>query len=342
MLFFTSISLNYLPKAKVLARSVKKYFPDSLFYLLICDELEQHFNLNNDVFDSVFFIKDLSIPINNLKQWIFMHSTVELCTAIKGQAFLKFFQNEDIDKIIYLDPDIVVFDNFNEVSKLLDEYNVILTPHLSQMEENYSAIVDNEMCSLRHGVFNLGFLAVRRSVEGVRFLQWWRDRLLNFCYDDIQNGIFTDQKWIDLAPALFEKIYILRDEVYNAAPWNISHRYIKQKEDSNYYIDNKRLKFYHFSGFDSGAHGEMLKRYGNENKSLFMLAEWYINEQRKEGQDKFGKLQCRYNFFDNGEQVTYNHRIVYRSRKDLIAYFKNPYEIRVDGNDYFSWYKLKR
>ena len=60
-----------------------------------------------------------------------------------------------------------------------------------------------ELSSTAHGVYNLGFLAVSRSEEALKMLTWWAERLYLYCYDDMANGIFTDQKWIDLAPCFF-------------------------------------------------------------------------------------------------------------------------------------------
>ncbi len=66
-----------------------------------------------------------------------------------------------------------------------------VTPHQTEPEKSRSAILDNEVSSLKHGVFNLGFLAVRNCPEGMRFVNWWSDRLRDFCFDDIcRNGSF--------------------------------------------------------------------------------------------------------------------------------------------------------
>ena len=47
-------------------------------------------------------------------------------------------------------------------------------------------------------------------------INWWAERLYLFCYDDIQNGVFTDQKWIDLAPCFFDT-YIFKHHGYDFA-----------------------------------------------------------------------------------------------------------------------------
>ena len=72
--------------------------------------------------------------------------------------------------------------------------------------------------------YNLGFLAVRMTGQGREFIDWWAERLRLFCYDEVPNGLFTDQRWVDLAPAFFDDIAIIRDPEYNVATWNLTHR----------------------------------------------------------------------------------------------------------------------
>ena len=41
--------------------------------------------------------------------------------------------------------------------------------------------------------------------QGRRFIDWWADRLRQFCYDEVPNGLFTDQRWVDLAPGVLRR-----------------------------------------------------------------------------------------------------------------------------------------
>lgn len=336
MHFFTSITSNYIPKARVLATSVKTHNPDAVFCLMLADQLPENVNLADEPFDEVFFMEDLEIT--TLEAWIFKHSLVELCTAVKGPTFLKIFETTDADKIVYLDPDIVVLHSLKELSKILDRHDIVLTPHQVVPETTMDAIVDNEICSLKHGVFNLGFLAIRRSDKGLRFLEWWADRLMKFCYDDIPNGLFTDQRWVDLAPAFFD-VYVLRDKTYNVATWNLSHRHVTSGMEDRLEIDDIPVKFFHFSGFDSGDQEVMLKKYAPENSALFNLRKWYIEALERAGQDELGGLPCIYNYYSNGEVITDDARRLYRSRMDLMEAFNTPSVVSENKNCYYSWFK---
>lgn len=338
MHFFTSITTNYLPKARILAKSVNRYCPDSQFTLVIADKLPQDFNFDNEPFDQILFIDDLNIPVDNLKQWIFKHSVVELCTAIKGQAFCLLLEQASHDKVIYMDPDTVVFSNLSDLEKRLEEHSVVLTPHLTEPEKTTRGIMDNEVCALQHGTYNLGFLAIKNTTEGLKFARWWRDRLIDYCYDDIPNGLFTDQKWANLAPAFFDDIYIERNPGYNVATWNLSNRII-MKKGNEYHVNGYPLMFYHFSGFDSGAQEAMLNVYGSSN-AAFELRKWYIEALKSEGQSTLGETPVVYDYFSNGETITKMHRYVMRTRQDVSESFKDkdPF-IAESPNSYYEWFK---
>lgn len=335
MYFFTSIAKNYIPKARVLAKSLKKFHPDYKFGVVLCDELPKDFDLKNEPFDDLFLLKDLNLPVENLKQWIFKHTIVELCTAVKGQVFLKLFTEKYDDKIIYLDPDMVVLSDIGELSKLMDTHNIILTPHITEPEETKEAIIDNEILSgLLNGIYNLGFLAVKNNEEGMRFMKWWRDRLMDFCYDDVNSGLFTDQRWVDFAPVFFDGVHILKDKTYNVATWNIAQRKVISGQNSALSIDGEPMKIFHFSGFDSGAQEFMLKKYCKD-KPLFDLREWYLNELIKNGQNTFGKELPAYALYSNKKIITKHQRFLYRNRDDLMEAFPDPFV------NYIDWYEEK-
>lgn len=336
MHFFTSITMNYLPKARVLAKSIKKFNPNAVFWLVVSDKIPKDFSLETEPFDHMLEIKDL-INVPNLDSWIFKHTVVELCTAVKGAAFLKIFEKKDVDKVIYLDPDIAVFDSLEGLEKLLEQHSVVLTPHQFVPDVLPEAIIDNEICCLRHGIYNLGFVGVRNSPDGVAFVKWWHERLLEHCYDDVSNGLFTDQKWVDLAPVFFPNIYIIRDSSYNVATWNITNRRIDYK-GSQFFVDGQTLKFYHFSGFDSGAYEIMLRKYGIHSEALFLLKDWYSKVLGDEGQAEYGSVSCCYMYFSNGAKITKLHRKIYRRRQDLIDAFPAPFLVSANSPNYYSWF----
>ena len=242
---FTSATFAYLDRVRVLVETLRRWQPNWTFWLCLPDEEPTgfRFDLAQEPIDCLMRLADLGIP--NLNQWIFDHEIVELCTAVKGPMLCHLLES-GARKVIYLDPDIAVFDELREIESLLDGHDVILTPHVVEPEKDRNGILDNEIGSLKHGTYNLGFLAVANSPGGLRFARWWRDRLIDFCFDDISNGLFTDQRWCDLAPALFPGVHVLRDPGYNVASWNLSQRPISIDEQGTIHAAGSRLRFFSF------------------------------------------------------------------------------------------------
>ncbi|MBR1648190.1 MAG: glycosyl transferase [Alphaproteobacteria bacterium] len=336
MHYFTSITACYLPKARVLAQTLKKYNKNAVIHVAIADDLPQNFDLEKEDFDYIWQAQDFIKTANNDK-WFFSHTVVELCTAIKAAAALHILQKTKAEKLIYLDPDIGVFGSLKPLEKMLNKKSLLLTPHQTAPALDLQGIIDEEICSLKHGVYNFGFFAVNNNKEGIRFLEWWNERLMNFCYDDIANGLFTDQKWGDLAPALFDFVHIVREPEYNVATWNLANRKISGNEIDGWKVNGRELKFYHFTGFDSGAHRIMLARHANPGDPVWNLSLWYENMLQKNGQKELGKVKFKYACYHNGTEILPSDRRIFRTRKDVFDYFDDPF-----GEECCRWMQARK
>ncbi len=212
---FTSAALNYIPKVRMLFRSLREHHPGWKLHLALADEKRSHLDFSAEPFDEVMPVADMEIP--SWRGWAFCHTIVELATAIKPFALQRLLARPDAGKVIYLDPDTVAFSRLDDIIAALDEANMVLTPHQTKPETTLAAVIDNEICSLKHGVYNLGFVAVAATDTGKEFAEWWGKRVYHFCRADIPNGLFTDQRWIDLVPAFFEGVAIMRSSRHNVA-----------------------------------------------------------------------------------------------------------------------------
>mgnify|MGYP007111744949 CR=1 FL=1 len=54
MHFFTSVTACYIPKARVLAKTLKKYNEDAVMHLVISDDLPAGFDIGKEDFDYVW------------------------------------------------------------------------------------------------------------------------------------------------------------------------------------------------------------------------------------------------------------------------------------------------
>lgn len=332
---FTSISLNYLAKARVLARTLKAAHPNWRLTIFVTDRCPADFEINKTVedFDDVVWAEEFFG--GECLGWIFQHDVVEICTAVKGPMLERMTQS-DFDYLIYLDPDTAVFNSLEPLIEILSRKSIVLTPHQLTPETSDVAVWDNEICSLAHGTYNLGFVAIRNNPEGRSFARWWSERLLKYCIDDKANGLFVDQKWCDLAPALFDGVEILRDPGYNVASWNLSNRKIDIGRDGSICVNGKPLRFFHFTKL--GTIGDvMTQKYAKDNVDVYELWSWYKRMVQESQPDNIPIDWWSYGRFSNGVKIPKSARRLYRNRQDLQRAFRNPFES--EGDSFFAWLK---
>lgn len=332
---YTSAACNYIPKVRALIESIKKFHPEWVVHLALSDEIPEGLDLSAEPFDEIHPLSTLSIPDST--GWAFCHTIVELSTAIKPFLLAQLLEREDCAGVIYLDPDTVLFSPLTDVVDAIGHSNIALTPHQTVPETSLAAVMDNEISSLKHGIYNLGFLAVAPTETGKQFARWWSDRLYYYCRAEIHNGLFTDQRWIDLVPAFFEGVCILRTSRLNVAPWNITNRKITGELSGQVMVDGEPLGFYHFTGFDSGDHRIMARKNAGGQETVQALIRWYTETIADLGKDPLSQVIWAFSRFDDGTLIPKPARLIYRERLDLQQAFANPFS--TEGGGYKAWWE---
>jgi len=330
---FSSFSLGYLDRARVMFSSLRRHQPDWNLVALVTDVPPPNFSFTDDEpFDSLVYSENLDVP--NVRSWLFKHDIVEACTAVKGPFADHLCRAGEADAVVYLDPDTCAFGSLAPVERLLDEFDIVLTPHTVVPETQHQAIIDNEMCSLRTGTFNLGFCAFRTRGAGSRFARWWSERLLSHCYDDIPTGLFVDQRWCDLVPALFDKVHILRDPGYNVASWNLSNRNVEIGTDGAIRVNGAPLRFWHFTKLGPTA-DIMTKRYAGYNFPVYEIWNWYRRRVSEMSVPSIPQGYWGYGTYSNGVPVAKEHRLLYRREKHLQDLFADPFQ--AGAGSFLEW-----
>ncbi|HUJ12711.1 MAG TPA: glycosyltransferase [Thermoanaerobaculia bacterium] len=244
---FTIVARNYLPHARVLAASLARHNPQTRLNVVVLDDLRREIARE----PSMEIIHPSELPFDPPADFYTMaaiYDVTELATAVKPWVFEHLFAR-GASVVIYLDPDIEVFDSLGPLEGLARTHRMVLTPHITAPLPRDGQRPD-ERDVLMAGIYNLGFLAL--SAETAKtFIPWWGERLRRDCLNDPAAGLFVDQRWIDFAPGLFEP-YILRDSGYNVAYWNLPHRVLEWDGD-RIVVDGRPLRFFHYSGFSPGA-----------------------------------------------------------------------------------------
>lgn len=333
---FTSAACNYLPKVRLLIQSLKRHHPEIRLVLALSDLVDDPEALRGEAWDEIMPIDTLGIP--DWRRWAFTHDIVELSTAIKPFVLQRLLDRPDCGGVFYFDPDMVLFSRLDDLIGRLGQSDILLTPHQNKPETGLAEVMDNEISSLKHGIYNLGFIGVRPSDTGKAFAHWWADRVYHFCRDDIPNGLFTDQRWIDLAPALFDGVAILRSSRFNVAPWNLTTRSISGNLNEGLLVDGEALGFYHFTGFDSGAHRVMTSKYCAANPAVNELVGWYEDGTIGWREDPLAARPWAFGRFGDGSRINRAHRLIYRCRPDLQQRYADPFAAAtVDDKSFAGW-----
>ncbi|KCZ87579.1 group 1 glycosyl transferase [Hyphomonas johnsonii MHS-2] len=244
---FTICSRNYLAYALTLRESLLAVEPGRDFFIFLADSpLDDPSQL-----PGVVAIPAADLSLANFQDMAFRYSIMEFNTAIKASCFQHLLRKLDYDAAIYIDPDIQLFQPFDQVHAALENgASCVLTPHiLSPLRDSAKP---SDLDILASGTFNLGFGAFARTAESLAFLEWWAETMKHHCYVDLANGLFVDQRFMDFAPSFIDALTVIKDPGYNVAYWNLANRPVR-KEDGIWMAAGSPLVFFHFSGVSPGS-----------------------------------------------------------------------------------------
>ncbi len=318
---FTSVNLAYLPKALVWAESMKAHHPDWDVHVLLSDAYPEK-GINWPNVDVVFPIHGLGIE--NFQPWLFGMRVVEVCTAVKSFYSCKLLE-AGYQHVFYFDPDMRIYGKLDYLMQQFETNDVLLTPHCTKNAISDAEMHFNEMSVLAHGIYNLGFVGFKNTEIGRGAAEFWRRRMKRHCRDDHARGLFTDQKWWNLAPIFFDKVGIIKHDGCNAASWNIAQRPMTFK-DGRYYAGDKELLFFHFSGYDGNVPRRMFDIFGQFNDALAeLIADYDKRLADFENRFKGYKEEWAFRRFDNNEIITDAMRVHYRDRYENELIYKEPF-----------------
>ncbi len=124
----------------------------------------------------------------------------------------------------------------------------MLAPHLSSPRTGPDAI-DVERMILNAGIYNVGVLGVARRPQARAMLDWWAQRTEHDCALAIERGVHYEQRWLTLAPALFDGVHVDRDPGTCIGHWSIPDTRV-ELVDGVPHADGRPIVALRFSGFD--------------------------------------------------------------------------------------------
>jgi len=331
----TVVSKNHLAYARVVCESFQRHHPGARFFVLLADRNEGEFSPEGESFELVELER---LPVPDLPRFCFQYDILELNCAAKPYLLRHVLQQPGITTVLYLDSDTFVYRELAEVLDLLERHSIVLTPHLVAAADD-DGRKPGERHILESGVYNAGFLGLRNDATVERFIDWWSRRVYDKCIADVQQGLFVDQRWLDLVPGLFESVHILRDAGYNVGHWGLTHRKLEPREDG-IRVNGVPLTLFHFSGLDVDK-PEIISKHQDrfaldEVPELKPLFDDYVARVKAAGFAECQLWPYAFARFGNGVPIPRDARRLYWSLGDGARRFGNPFKTRGSGS-FFHW-----
>lgn len=291
---FTIATVSYLAQAKTLADSFLAHNPSYTFSVILLDRTGDT-DLSFLGHIQVIEIEQLQLPF--FQEMVERYSIFELSNALKPFCTEFFLHYDDnIEGVLYFDSDIMVYNELADIESLLQIHDLILTPHLFSPPP-YDGLKVNENSFLNSGIYNGGFFAVKKSLNSLNFLNWWKERLRTQCFINFAAGMFVDQLWLNLAPLYFSDVKILAHVGYNVAFWNLHERLVTNLDGEALMVNDRvPLVFFHFSGYDINL-PETISKYQTrisflERPDAMYIYQRYTQAVLNNGYDRFSTQPC--------------------------------------------------
>jgi hypothetical protein len=145
----------------------------------------------------------------------------------------------DAEWVTYLDSDLFFFAPPEPIYAEMKDASFGIIPHHFTRRVAYRR---------RFGIYNVGWVSVRRCDEGVAALRWWRERCIEWCHDFVEGDRFADQRYLDRLPGLFPHVHVIQHLGANLAPWNFADLRVEGSGGSVLVEGRYPLLFFHFHG----------------------------------------------------------------------------------------------
>jgi len=307
--FATVITRSYLPFARVLARRLGR-FHDAPLYVVCVDEPEGLFDPAAEPF-TLLTASDL-LPEQD-RSLLFYYTPFEACNALRGYLHKHLFEHTPHDRWLYLDSDIYVTTPLDAAFAAIDEPACgLISPHCLEPADA-RLLHPVETCLLKFGVYNSGFLGLRRNAEGRRFVDWFLERLRTLCFF-MHRDVYVDQLWLNLVPEHFPAMRSWKHPGANVAYWNLHERRLRRTGEG-LTANGEPLLFVHFSQwrYDAPADWRFGRTVAPDTDPTIIrdLGLAYRDELQSAGYDECRKWPYGYGRFADGREITTRMRRAY-------------------------------
>lgn len=232
--YCTLFDSNYLTRGLALYSSLRRVSQEFRLYIYCFD------TITFQVLEKMNLDKVVLVPLDDFETDLLKtvkkeRSKGEYCWTCTPHIIRYSLDRFNLNEVTYVDADIYFFSDpsvlFNELEQ--SEASVLITAH------RYTPRYDR---SSTYGTYCVQFITFKADENGLRVLQWWQDRCLEWCYARCENGKFGDQKYLDDWTTRFKGVHVLEHLGGGVAPWNVQQYDISEGPA----VNHTPVVFYHF------------------------------------------------------------------------------------------------
>ncbi|RYE57124.1 MAG: glycosyl transferase [Sphingobacteriales bacterium] len=241
--FCTLFNSNYLTRGIALHQSLVKVCKEFHLYIVAFDN-ESYVYLSGAGLPNVTVISMAEFEDEALLSVKSTRTAAEYCWTSTSSLILYCINTFNLDACTYVDADMIFYQDPVVLIKEAGTNSVIITEH------RYSKEYD---VSKTHGIYCVQFMYFRSDERGMKVLNWWRDRCIEWCFNRQEDGKFGDQKYLDDWTTRFEGVHVIKHPGGGLAPWNIQQFDVSMVRGS-LMIENPGMRekalliFFHFHG----------------------------------------------------------------------------------------------
>jgi hypothetical protein len=239
--YCTYFDHNYLPRGLALYHSLQRHSQGSRLWVLCLSE--------------ACYRTLVALELPNLIPWRlsdFEAADPEVAATRSTRSVIEYYftcspawilfvlnSEPDAEWVTYLDSDLFFFASPDPIYAEMKDAAFGVIPHRFTRR-----LADQR----QFGIYNVGWVSVRRRDEGIGALRWWRERCIEWCYDRVEGDRFADQRYLDRLPGLFSGVHVIEHLGANLAPWNFADYRVEWRDGSVEIEGRYALLFFHFYG----------------------------------------------------------------------------------------------
>lgn len=237
--FCTLFDKNYLARALALHASLLKHCAHFDLYMLCFDD-ESYGMLHKLSLPHVKPLHVKDVEDERMRATKASRTAVEYYWMFSSALPLYILETRPgLDMVAYIDADMYFYGSPEHIYGEFGHASIMLSPH------NYS---EKHLHRLKtSGRYNVGMMIFRNDENALEALRWWKDRVIEWCYQRYEDGKFGDQLYLDDWTDRFKGVHVLKHTGVNIASWNLE-RFLKNGGGAKNRGSDSQLILYHFHG----------------------------------------------------------------------------------------------